>query len=143
MTFFIGQDARSTLWDGIETIVIPLQHTNDLQHLALQSERGPHAVVEWLLSQLGRSTEIERVCGLSVGVQGTKAVVNLELRQPGKQIEAWLRVPLTGANGEVRDVANALMVLAGYLSVRSLSLDKFTEKYPPWWLPKTKVIVDG
>lgn len=136
MTYYINQDAQSSLQDGIEVILITIRNQNDLNHLAFQTARGPHAVVEWLLSELGRSTEIERVCGLSVSTDGAKVVVNLDLRQPGKQMEAWFLHPLTS------EMEAALRIISGYLSLRSVSQEKFTDKYPPWWLPKTMVLVE-
>lgn len=133
MTYFIAQDAVSTLLNGVETIVIPIRDEHDLGSLVTtHSQRGKYGLVEWLLSQLNRPTEVERVCGLSIKEEGGRVVAQLELRQPGKQIEEWLQ---DISAHPTQELSAALRIIAGYFSVRALELDrKFSEKNPPWWL---------
>lgn len=75
-------------------------------------------MVEWLLTELGRWAELERVCGLSVTV-GTPLVVTIEMRQPGKQFEA--------------EMERWGYPVAPILSDRAKSTEKFTDKHQPWW----------
>ena len=143
MTYYISEDSASSLRDGIETIVIPIRDSHDLGHLVFHTQRGgAHDVVEWLLSELGRSTEIERVCGLSITpLPDNKVVVNLELRQPGLQMEEWLvgyhlKLSYKGPNGPVEAyeiLPNGESAYLGKLSERALSREQFTEKHRPWW----------
>src|SRR5216683_130981 len=93
MTCYITEDSQSSLRDGIETVVIPIRNQHDLKDLVFHVQRGgTYDVVEWLLAQLHRQTEIDRVCGLTVTpVQTGHVVVELQMRQPGKQLEAWFR----------------------------------------------------
>lgn len=120
MTCYIAEESQSSLKDGIETIVVPIHDPNDMEQLVFHTQRGGvYDVVEWLLSELYRQTELERVVGLTVTPNHNQVVVNLELKQPGLQMEEWLM-----RDGRV-DI--------GRLSFRSLSKEKFTDKYRPWW----------
>src|SRR5256885_16089498 len=92
MTCYLSEESVSVLKDGIETIVISIHDPHDLESLVFHTQRGGvYDVVEWLLTQLGRPMELERVCGLSMTPAGNQVTVNLELRQPGLQLEHWLR----------------------------------------------------
>lgn len=132
----IAEKAVSSFKDGIETVVVPITHAIDLQDLVFHSKRGgTHDVVEWLLSQLYRPREIERVCGLTVTPLYEGVVqINLELRQPGRQIELWLRehgslfISPNGVCSTAEDMSDI-----GKLSGRALAQAKFTDQYKPWW----------
>jgi len=145
MTCLLAEKAVSSLREGIETVVVPVTHPSDLKDLVFHSQRGGvHDVVEWLLSQLYRSSEIDRVCGLTVTPLYENVVqVNLEMRQPGKQIEEWLRHSLPKPEGNqytlmyltqtVYDLPDVPDVMLPVILARALSQEKFTDKHRPWW----------
>jgi hypothetical protein len=116
----IRQETVSSLDQGIETLRIPIQDPHDMSRLQLESQRGTYAVVEWLLSELGRSAEIERVCGLTGQTTQGKVIIILEMRQPGKQFEAELE----------RWGYGAIPILCD----RAKSKEKFSDTHKPWWL---------
>lgn len=150
MTCYIDEEAVSSLKDGIETILIPLHDSWDLEDLVFHSKRGgTYDVVEWLLSQLYRSSEIERVCGLSITpLQGGVVQVNLEMRQPGRQLEQWF---LEGHRvGHYEEVGSDILFTdSAYiregpvlkLCGRCLSQEKFTDKHRPWWEKEIRVAI--
>lgn len=135
--------------DGIETILVPITHPHDLERLALEAGRGGYAVVEWLLSYLGRWPDLERVCGLSCSTEPGRVVVNLELRQPGRQIEEWLHhlKPPVGGDRQIAvltkldngDVTLAYEDQLWTLSARSLDPTPFWDKMKPWWIQQNVV----
>lgn len=146
MTIYLSEEAVSHLKDGIETILIPVRNGHDMEDLVFHSKRGgTYDVVEWLLAQLGRSTEIDRVCGLTVTPMPSVVAVTMEMRQPGKQLEEWLRqVPQTELDNSLSTVAyiteriyKALIredeMFCPVLCKRALSQEKFTGKHRPWW----------
>lgn len=119
----IHQTARSSLKDGIETILIPITHPNDVNRLVLESQRGTYSVCEWLLNELGRWSELDRVCGLSIST-APSVLVNLELRQPGKQFEAWM----AEHHNRYTPTGEELQICS-----RAWSQEKFTDKHRPYW----------
>lgn len=139
MTCYIQEEHISRLHEGIETLIIRVRHKHDLEDLAFHAERGgKYDVVEWLLAQLGRPTELGRVCGLSVAQDGAGHVhVTIELRQPGKQLEEWLRKYVGAGHGRMLTGNNAFtaVMMDGevVLCERALSREKFTDKHKPWW----------
>lgn len=139
MTCLLAEKAVSSLREGIETVVVPVTHPSDLKDLVFHSQRGGiHDVVEWLLSQLYRSSEIDRVCGLTVTPLYEGVVqVNLEMRQPGRQMEQWLRENIIPGGGRCligsNDGKTVLMDYQVVLCERALSKEKFTDKHRPWW----------
>lgn len=142
MTHLLAQDAKSIMKDGIETIVVPITHQHDLERLALEASRGGYAVVEWLLSYLGRWADLDRVCGLNCSIEKGRATINLELKQPGRQIEEWLRDH--GECGRFNRLPNGDVIFSDstgihelptmVLCARSLSREKFQDKIKPWWM---------
>lgn len=139
MTCFINEESQSILSEGVERIVIPLHDPHDLEDLVFHTKRGgTYDVVEWLLSQLHRSTELERVCGLTVTPHSAQIVVNLELRQPGLQMEDYIR---RAAGYPIEIIAHEEKghevwwygEVRGYLSNRAVSQEKFTDTHKPWW----------
>lgn len=142
MTCLIRERSASTMKDGIETVLVIVSHELDLKDLVLNSQRGgTHSVVEWLLSQLYRDTEIDRVCGLTITPHQSGMVeINLEMRQPGKQLEEWLleghqlgRYERIGSDILFSDSAYVNEGPVVKLCGRSLSQEKFTDKHRPWW----------
>lgn len=121
----LHQTARSSLLDGIETIVIPITHPGDLNRLAIETGRGIYSVCEWLLTELGRWAELDRVCGLNVSTGEGVVVVNLELRQPGKQFEEWM-----GAEHNRFTTEGETLVISD--RARRLN-EKFTKEHRPYW----------
>lgn len=138
MTCYIAEESQSSLKDGIETIVIPIHDPNDMEQLVFHTQRGGiYDVVEWLLSELYRQTELERVVGLTVTPNHNQIVVNLELKQPGLQLEQWLKQYLSPGAGRCLTMNNeGTKVLMDYeviLSARSIGQGKFTDQHRPWW----------
>lgn len=154
MTYLLAEKAVSSFKDGIETVVVPVTHPSDLKDLVFHSQRGGiHDVVEWLLSQLYRSSEIDRVCGLTVTPLYEGVVqINLEMRQPGRQLEIWLE---QWRNSQAANRKSSLAIYTGEYAItatvfeegeggepserigmlvsRALSQEKFTDKHRPWW----------
>ena len=141
MTCYLNEESTSSLKDGIETLVVPIHDKLDMESLVFHTQRGGvYDVVEWLLTKLHRWSEMERVCGLSVRQQGNTAVVNLEMRQPGKQIEEWFleghRVGRYEERGSDILFSDSSYIREGpvlKLCGRALSQEKFSDKYKPWW----------
>lgn len=138
MTYYIREDSTSSLQDGIETLVIPIHDPRDIESLVFHTQRGGvYDVVEWLTTTLGRDCDFERVCGLSVRQQGNTFVVNLEMRQPGKQLEKWLSEYLSPGLGRFLTMTNSGKEVQTdgkmVLCERALSQEKFSDKYKPWW----------
>lgn len=150
MARYMWRDAKSVLrGDGIEEVIIPIVNGFDLERLAMEAQRGTYAVVEWLLTELGRWTELERVCGLSVTPDGAGVVANLEMRQPGKQVEAWLREHKVGKYAEQLSggvaFSDSTYIEGGtimLLSERSLSQEKFSDTHKPWWVENPDLLKD-
>jgi hypothetical protein len=138
VTFAIYKDAQSTLQDGIETIIIPITDERDFEQLTFNFQRGGrHGAVEWVLNQLHRPLEIDRVCG--VDMQGNKLV--LRLRQPGKQMEAWITeermkdgrlylLPVVTGNLICLDHLDNEV---GRIAKEALDRKPFTQDNPPYW----------
>lgn len=95
--FHLRQSMTTTLKDGIEVVTVHMAKPWQVVRFMWEFNRVDPAdakehMVEWLMFNLGRPTETDRVCGLTVEPKHDGSVVAiLELRQPGKQFEAWLR----------------------------------------------------
>jgi hypothetical protein len=145
MTVHILEDSTSVLSQGIETILIPIYHQLDLRDLIFHTKRGGvYDVVEWLLSELCRDMELERVCGLTVRpLHDGRVTVTLELRQPGKQFEECLKSLPIGRTMSVEWEDDDSLSLSevhgmgrstlGSISHRAWTAEKFTDTHRPWW----------
>jgi hypothetical protein len=146
VSYLIKASTRSILHEGIETLFVPVEHHLDKSTFGHSVERGTYCAAEWVLHQLGRLADLERVCALNGSTEGGKLVVQLELRQPGLQLEHWLReLPRTSIAMHPREdgaiSVEAPMDHIGVLAARSLDPQKFSEKHPPYWLvAKTNVV---
>lgn len=146
MAWPILKNHRTSLSEGIETIVIQITREDEFADLTTAFNRGGrHGAVEWLLAQLHRSTEIDRVCG--VDMSGNNIV--LRLRQPGKQLEAFIgeaapwsqlliEPDVSFATGEplgfvVCKHSTTGVEWVGKISNEALDRKPFTQDNPPYW----------
>jgi hypothetical protein len=137
------EEAQSVLLEGIETVVIPVHNPHDLEQLVFRTQRGgEYDVVEWVLGELSRLTELERVCGLVVTPTQGGVTINLQMRQPGKQLELWVRGIKPGMGLVISRTNDGSRYFTGsmhpsnaetVLCARAMPQAKFTDLHRPWW----------
>ena len=142
MTWRILYNHTSVLESGIETITIPLTEQREIDAVMLNVQRGGiHGLAEWVLTELFRQMEIDRV--ISVRVHENSVI--MLMKQPGKQIEKWMAERqgmysfklshLAGGSYWVsaKSIINGEAEKLGTLSATSLDPTPFRKHNPPYW----------
>lgn len=137
MSFLIYKTSQSTLDRGVETILIHLTDQHDIDRLMDEVKKGRHAVVEWLLAELYRQTEINRVFAFSADPQPGGAILcTLKLAQPGHQLEVWLA---EYGNLDVVEATDRIYIATmdgekiGEMLKAEIFPTPFTVGNPPYW----------
>lgn len=127
--------------NGIETILIPLESKRAIAALMFDTRRGgQHGALEFLLTEIGRTEDMDRVCGLAIDPQDNIVLAQIQLKQPGKQLEEWLKDHKMGKYQQMEDgsmvFSDSSYITGGpalLLSARAMDPSKWTEKHKPWW----------
>lgn len=78
---------RSEWEEGIEHVYIGLVTPIDRNRAKWAMKQGREYLIDWLLGEIRRRTEIDRVCGIKAILEDEPPTIRISLRQPGRYIE--------------------------------------------------------